>query len=224
MNFAAGQSLATLTVNVNGASVPADEGFTVTLNGGAGPSGVPAASIAAASATGSIQHNGPPPSYAIAVADASKADGLTGVTPYTFTVTRAGDTSAATTLTYAVNGSGTTPAPASLFANPTGTVAFAANATTATVTVNVNGASVLAPEAFAVTLSGPAGTTITTPSATGTIAPNVMPASFAIAAADASKPDGLTGLTPYTFTVTRSGDASAASTLSYAAKGTGPVP
>jgi len=72
-----------------------------------------------------------------------------------------------------VTGSGANPAAASDFAGgtlPSGTVAFAAGATAATITVGVAGDTLVEPdEGFTVTLSGLAGTIIATPAASGTI-------------------------------------------------------
>ena len=47
---------------------------------------------------------------AIAATDADKAEGNSGSTPFTFTVTRSGDTSGASSVNYAVTGSGTNAA------------------------------------------------------------------------------------------------------------------
>ena len=117
----------------------------------------------------------PTSTLAIAAASASKAEGAAGTTtPFTFTVTRAGDTTGAATAAWAVSGSGTSPAIATDFAGatlPAGTVSFAAGETSKTITVNVAGDSTVeASEGFTVTLSSPsAGTTIATAAATGLI-------------------------------------------------------
>lgn len=184
-----------------------------------------------AALTATLTLSGPPPTYAIAATDAVKAEGNTGTTPFTFTVSRSGDTGAAASLTYAVTGTGTSPAPASEFAGgvlPSGTINFAAGASSATITVPVVGNTVVQPDlGFTVTLSGPAGTTITTATASGTIQNDdlsVASASYAIAAVSADKPDGTRGTTPYTFTVTRTGDTSQTATLSYTVAGTGSSP
>ena len=113
-------------------------------------------------------------SLAIAATDASKAEGNTGSTPFTFTVTRSGDTTGASSATYTVSGSGANAANAADFTGatlPTGTVSFAAGETSKLVTINVAGDTTAeANEGFTVTLSAPsAGTTITTAAATGTI-------------------------------------------------------
>ena len=111
-----------------------------------------------------------PFAFTIAPLDASKADGTGNQTPYTFTVTRTGDLSQATSVAWSAAGSGTNPAPPGLIVNPAGTVSFAAGAATATITVNLQGAQIVSTETFAVTLGGaPAGSAAAT--ATGTILP-----------------------------------------------------
>ena len=120
----------------------------------------------------------PPPTgsgLAIAATSASKGEGNTGSsTQFTFTVTRSGNTTGLSSVTYTVAGSGANPANATDFiggALPTGTVSFAAGETSKPITINVAGdTTVEANEGFTVTLSEPsAGTTITTAAATGTI-------------------------------------------------------
>ena len=120
----------------------------------------------------------------------TKAEGNTGSTVFSFTVTRAGDVTGASTASYAVTGSSANPANATDFTGailPSGTVNFAANETSKTITVNVAGdTTVEQNEAFTLTLSNPsAGTTITTGTSTGTItnddtdpAPNLLDDSY----------------------------------------------
>jgi Ca2+-binding RTX toxin-like protein len=110
-----------------------------------------------------------PPTYTLAALDAAHQDGSSGVTAYTFTVTRGGDTSQADTLNYAVAGSGSAPALSTLFVNQSGTVAFAPGATSAAITIDVVGTVVPSTETFTVTISGSAGTDIPTATATGSI-------------------------------------------------------
>ena len=64
------------------------------------------------------------------------------------------------------------------------------------------------------------GATITTASATGTIQ-NDDVITLAIAAASATKAEGNSGTTPFTFTVTRAGDTSGTTTVNYAVTSTG---
>jgi hypothetical protein len=149
----------------------------------------------------------------LAPTDAVKAEGDAGTTSFTFTVTRTGNLSGSTTVNYAVSGSGASAADAEDFENgvfPSGTVSFGPEENSKDITVLVRGDSDAEDdEGFKVTLSGASGTTqITGPTAHGTIqnddaAPQT--AQLAIAATDASKPEGNEGSTNFVFTVTRTG-------------------
>ena len=96
----------------------------------------------------------------IAATDADKAEGNSGTTAFTFTVTRTGDTSSSATVDYVVTGSGSDPADAADFGGtfPTGMATFAATESTAIITVNVTGDTTVEPdEGFTVTISNPTG-------------------------------------------------------------------
>ena len=171
VSFAAGETSKTITVNVAGDTVvEPDEGFTVTLSN-------PAASttIGTAAASGTIRNDETSQaSLSIAALSADKVEGQSGSAAFTFTVTRGGNTSIASSASWAATGSGATPAAASDFAGgglPSGTVSFAAGETSKTITVNVAGDTVVEPnEGFTVTLSNPSsGATIATAVAAGTI-------------------------------------------------------
>ncbi len=115
-----------------------------------------------------------PSSLSISAANANRNEGNSGSTPFTFTVTRSGDTSGATSASYEVAGSGTHPANAFDFTGatlPSGTVNFAAGQISKTITVNVNGDGLTeSNEDFTVTLSNATGgATIDTSVASGTI-------------------------------------------------------
>jgi hypothetical protein len=160
----------TITVNVAANSVTlASQGFTVAL---ASPS--TGASITTASASGTILPT-PSATLAIAATKASQNEGNTGATtPFTFTVTRGGNTSIAASAAWTVTGSGSNPAPASEFTGgvlPSGTVSFAAGVTSQVITVNVAGNNTYQSNlGFTVALASPsAGASITTASAAGTI-------------------------------------------------------
>ncbi|MGF1581638.1 MAG: Calx-beta domain-containing protein, partial [Gemmataceae bacterium] len=101
-----------------------------------------------------------------------KAEGDTGTTDFTFTVIRTGDTTGTSSVAYAVTGSGTNAADATDFGGtlPTGTVNFAANETSQTITIEVSGDTDAEPdEGFTVTLSNPVGATIDVATASGLI-------------------------------------------------------
>ncbi len=105
---------------------------------------------------------------------ADKPESVSGSTPFTFNVIRAGDTSVDQTVTWAVAGTGANPADATDFAGgalPTGTVTFGAGEISKAVTINVAGDSTAeADEGFSLTLSDPtAGAVLNATTAVGTI-------------------------------------------------------
>ena len=107
--------------------------------------------------------------YAISAAAADKAEGNAGQTAFTFTVSRSGDVSQAATLHYAVTSAAANGADFG-GALPSGTISFAANKTSTTLTVNVAGdTTVENDEPFTVTLSNPSAGTIAQAVAQGTI-------------------------------------------------------
>jgi hypothetical protein len=213
LSFAAGVTSQAITVNIAGdTAVEADEQFRVVLGGAA------AASITTGSATGTILNDDVAiPSLAIAATDASKAEGNSGSTPFTFTVTRSGDLSGVSSVHWQVIGGLANSANVADFAGgvPSGTLSFAAGVASQTITVNIAGdTAVEADEQFRVVLGGAVAASITTGSATGTILDDDSgPPALAIAAADASKAEGNGGATPFTFTVTRTGPLGGASSV-----------
>lgn len=115
----------------------------------------------------------PYPVLEIVATDAAKAEGDLGVTPFTFTVTRSGDTSGATTVDWLVVGSGDNPADTADFGGslPSGTISFDENETTEVVTVDVSGDIAFeADEEFTVSLTNASGdAVVVAASAIGTI-------------------------------------------------------
>jgi RTX calcium-binding nonapeptide repeat (4 copies)/Calx-beta domain len=223
VSFAANETTKAITVNVSGDSdVEPDENFTVTL---ANPSG---AAIATATATGTIQNDDTLPLPNIAIAadpSATATEGNSGTKAFTFTVTRTGSTSSSSTADWTVTSTGANPANATDFGGtlPTGTVNFAPNETSKTITVNVSGDTAVEPdENFTVTLSNPSGAAITNATATGTIQND--DAGLAIAATNGTQTEGNSGTKAFTFTVTRSGNTSGASTANWTVAGTGANP
>ncbi len=225
VSFAAGETSKTITVNVAGDTVgEPDEGFTVTLSNPA-----TSTTIGTATASGTIRNDDTSQaSLSIAALSADKVEGQSESTAFTFTVTRGGNTSIATSASWAAVGSGVNPAAGSDFVDgvlPSGTVSFAAGETSKTITVNVAGDTVGEPdEGFTVTLSNPAtNTTIGTATASGMIRDDDV-ASLSIAALSADKVEGQSGSTAFTFTVTRGGNTSIATSASWAAAGSGANP
>ncbi|WP_305728320.1 Calx-beta domain-containing protein, partial [Cylindrospermopsis raciborskii] len=112
------------------------------------------------------------PTLAIASTNATQTEGDSGTKSFTFTVTRTEDANNSSSANWAVTGSGTNQADATDFGGTmaTGTVSFAANETSKTITVNVLGDTTVEPdEEFTVTLSNPTNATIATATATGII-------------------------------------------------------
>src|SRR5262249_60795684 len=94
------------------------------------------------------------PALSTPATDADKAEGNSGATPFTFTVSRTGDLSGASSVDWAVSGP---PADAADFVGgvlPSGTLNFAVGEASKTITVNVAGDTAVAgAEGFSVTLS-----------------------------------------------------------------------
>ena len=141
------------------------ETFTVVLSS---PSG---ATISRATATATITDDDDatvPQLPNVSIGNASKAEGNSGTSNMTFTVTLSKAATGAVTVNYATS-NGTATAGQDYTA-ATGTVTFAAGETSKTITVAVTGDATVEPtETFTVTLSNPTGATIATASATGTI-------------------------------------------------------
>lgn len=220
VSFAANETTKIITVNVSGdTSVENDEGFTVTLSNPTGN-----AILGTSTASGTILNDDS--SLSIAATNANRAEGTSGNTPFTFTVTRAGDVSGAASVHFAVMGSGGSAADADDFGGslPTGTVNFAASETSQVLTINVSGDTVFeADEGFTVTLSNPtSGSVLSTSAANGTILNDE--AALAISALNANRAEGQSSNTPFTFTVTRSGNTSGAASVSFAVTGSGTNP
>jgi hypothetical protein len=111
----------------------------------------------------------PPGSAVLTVTGAKRREGRTGTTTLTFTVTRTGETTTAVNVDYATS-DGTAIAPSD-YAGATGNLPFAANETTGTVDVIVDGDGRLEHnETLFLSLLNPsAGAAISTGQATGTI-------------------------------------------------------
>lgn len=169
-------------------------------------------------------------SLSIVATQASRNESNTDSIPFTFTVSRSGNTSGTSTVDYAVTGSGASPANATDFVGgviPSGSLTFAPGVITQVITVNVQGdTTVESNEGFTVSLLNPSPSTIIgVGSASGTIlnddSPPVPP-TFAISSTDASKAEGTGGgSTPFVFTVTRSGDTASVSSVRYTVSATG---
>ncbi|MGB3240460.1 MAG: Calx-beta domain-containing protein, partial [Geitlerinemataceae cyanobacterium] len=220
IDFAAGELSKDITIDVIGDTLSEqNEEFTVTLTNAT------VGAIKTASAIGIIGNDDR--AFEIAALNAIQLEGNNGaIAPFTFTINRNGDTDGATTVQYAVTGSGTNPADAADFggALPTGTVTFAAGEASKEITIGVSGDfDPETAEDFTVTLSAPGnGEVIITPTATGTIEPDDR--GLTIAASPASSVEGNAGTTPFAFTVTRIGNTAGTTTVDYTVAGSGANP
>jgi hypothetical protein len=161
LTFAAGQTVRTIQVGVNGDTVDEpDETFQVMLSN---PQG---AGIDRDTGTGTIQDDDAAPT--LSINNASVAEGATGTVSATFTVTKSGDTSQAVSVNYAtVPGTAASPGD---YVHTSGTLNFAASDTSRQVTVMVNGDLVAEPdESFFLNLSAPLNATIADGEGVGTI-------------------------------------------------------
>jgi Ca2+-binding RTX toxin-like protein len=152
------------------------------------------------------------------------AEGNTGTTPFTFTVTRTGDTSGASTANWGVTGNGASASDFTGNTLPSGTVSFAAGQTSQVVTVNVAGDNTNeGDEGFTLTLSAPTGATLGTASAAAIIRDDDM-SIFSIAALSADKAEGNSGATAFTFTISRTGNLNTESAVTFTVTGSGTNP
>jgi VCBS repeat-containing protein len=161
LNFTAGQMTQTVTVDVTGDTAPeSNETFNLVLSA---PTGA-----VLADATGTVTVVNDDGAAFLSVNDISVTEGNTGTTAATFTVTRSGNTSAASTVKYkTTNG---TAGAADFTAVGLTTVSFAAGQTTATVTIDITGDTLNeVNEKFTVVLSAATGATIADVSGTATI-------------------------------------------------------
>ena len=164
------------------------------------------------------------PEHSLAAVTASATEGG----QFTFRVDRAPATGA-TSVDWAVTGSGGNPADATDFGGsfPSGTVSFADGENSKLIQFSSSqDATVEDDEGFTVTISNPSvGSTIGTATRTGTIQTDDFAApTIAIAADQVSQPEGASGPTAFTFTVTRTGDPAPAISVDWAVTGSGGNP
>ena len=110
----------------------------------------------------------PDPDPTISIDDVTQAEGDSGTTNFVFTVTRSGDTTGSSSVSFATaDGSAIADGD---YISASGTVSFGAGVTQQTVTVTVNGDTTVEPdETFTVNLSSATGATIADNQGLGTI-------------------------------------------------------
>ncbi|MYB03744.1 MAG: hypothetical protein F4Y13_06020, partial [Acidimicrobiaceae bacterium] len=199
LNFAAGDTSKTVEVAVNGDTLD-ERNETVKLRLSSPANAGFAGDAAAIEATGTITDDD---TATLSIDDASAAEG--GTASFTVRLSTASDRDVTVTATTS-DGAATAPGD---YASKTGTVTIAAGATSAAFNVATKTDSETEiDEDFTVTLSDPTGAAISDSTATGTITGN---ATTLISIADASAREGQ----DLTFTLTRTGDLSGASTVSW---------
>ena len=173
LTFAPGQTTRTISVPVNGDTIPeANETFFVNLMNATNASG-----CGAGPGTGTINDNDvtpPPPATSISINNVTVTEGDSGTTSAVFTVTLSAANAVPVAVDY-LTSNGTAIAPADYqFVN--GTLTFSPGQTTRTITVPIVGDTVAEPsETFFVGLMNPTNATISTPQGTGTITDNDPP-------------------------------------------------
>jgi hypothetical protein len=165
LNFAAGVATQSFAVTVNGdTTVEPDETFSVLLtNPSAGTT------IGDGTGVGTITNDDMAPGSVFSINDVTAAEGNSGTSAFTFTVSRE-NTGAAASIQVTTS-DGTASAGSDYLALPPTTLNFAAGVATQAVSVTVNGDTTFEPnETFLVLLSNPsAGTSVADGSGLGTI-------------------------------------------------------
>ncbi len=156
----------------------------------------------------------------------TKAEGLSGTASFVFTATRSGATADPLSIGWSVAGIGANAATASDFAGgvlPSGTLNFAAGATTGSITVDVQGdAATEANEGFRLSLgTPPAGSVLGTSTALGTITND--DSALAIVRTSGNKPEGTGSPSLHSFTITRTGATTAGQTVKWTTAGASPA-
>ncbi|MGC2235985.1 MAG: Calx-beta domain-containing protein [Pyrinomonadaceae bacterium] len=205
--IAAGATAATISIPVaQDAVYEGSETFTVTLSAPAN------ATIATGTGTATITDDEIAPT--VTINDVTQAEGDSGASNFTFTITRTGDTAFGTVVNFhTVNG--TAAAGTDYTAIGSGAVTFSASETTKTVNVSVSGDAVYETnETFTVELDSASNAAITDGSGLGTITNDDAAPAFSIN--DVTIAEGDSGTTQFAFTVTKSGATDVASQVNYA--------
>src|SRR6202140_627573 len=168
LTFAPTDTTKTITVLGNGdTTFELDETFTVHLSNATN------APIAAADGTGTITNDDAAPSFSID--NVTHNEGDAGPTAYVFTVTKTGATVLSASVSFATQ-DGTATLADNDYQPNSGTLTFAPTETSKTITVLVNGDTVVEPdETFIVHLSNATNATISIADGTGTIVNDDVP-------------------------------------------------
>lgn len=210
LTFAPNETQKLITVTVNGDTKnEANETFSLNLSS-------PSSNASLLNPIASATINNDDTAPAMTVTAASATEGNSGTTPMVFTVSLSNPSGQQVTAVYTAIGDTATTADNDFVAT-TGTVTFAPGATTALVTININGDSKNeANETFTLQLSNPSGATLVeaTDSATGTI--NNDDAVPTLTLVGVANPEGLSGTKSFVFTATLSAASGQAITANFA--------
>ncbi len=224
--FAPGELTKTISIQSSqDVQAEVDETYSVQISLGAGAAGD---TLGQATAEGTILNDDA--AFNIAAEQVSRAEGQGGSTAFTFTVSRTGDTSGSASVAWRLGAGAASTAD---FASadelgdnnglPSGSLVFADGESSKTITVLVSGDTLVeGDESFDIVLGNASGAQIQTGSASSTILND--DASISIAATDASKAEGDSGTTAFTFTITRTGSLEQAKTVDWAVVGSGLSP
>jgi chitinase len=184
--------------------------FTMTANTAAARSGT----ISIAGHTFTVNQAAVVSLPTLSIGNAAVAEGNSGPTSLTFTVTLSAPGTSPVTVAYATaDGSATAPLD---YTATSGTLTFSGT-TTQSITVSIVGDTVVEPnETFQVVLSAPTGATIAAGSATGTITNDDMASVPTLSIGNAALAEGNSGSTSLTFTVTLSAASASPVTVAYA--------
>ncbi len=215
LNFGIGEDTAEIEVVVTGdTETEEDETFSLSLTGVTG-----GYSLDTSSVTSTIVNDDS--SISISAVDAIKDEGqLDDTTPFVFMITRTGDPTIPITADYQVVLNNATADDFTAGIVPSGTISLASNEITQTLTININGDTVVEPtESFDIELSNPTGASIETARATGIIQNDDN--GYSISTLTASQPEGNSGNTVFAFKVVRQGTSTTNSSINYAVSGIG---
>jgi hypothetical protein len=205
LTFAPGVTAQTIEVPINGDTISeADETFQVTLSA---PSN---AAIADPSATGTIVNDDAVPG--ISIGNVSQAEGNSGSSNMTFTLTLSAATERSVTVHYST-ADGSALASSDYNAS-SGTVTFAPGQTSKTIDIAILGDTTSEPnETFTVTLDTPTNAMLATPVGTGTIVDDDTAPVLTIGSV--SQAEGTGGATTFTFPVNLSAPSGQTVTVNY---------
>ena len=206
LSFAVGETSKTVTVAVNGDTTSeVNEIFFVNLSNASG------AIIADSQGVGTILNDDD--GGLLSVNNVNKAEGNSGTTAFTFTVSLQNATTKIVSVDYAT--AANTATAASDYTAVSGRLSFAPGETSKTVTVNVNGDTTVEPdETFVVNLSNAFNAAIGNGQGIGNILDDDKPPGLAIS--DVTKLEGNRANTAFTFTVTLSYASANTVTVNYA--------